>query len=168
MPDARQSQKRQPRAGTEASSNLDEPSRPTGKSGQPDDGETGVETPLGPGGPGQAGAEAASLAIDLTGDDGVPDGWSEYLGRLQAWLRQHQEYPRRARFRRQEGTTILRFVIDRDGRLRDYDIEKSSGHELLDRAVIDMIERSRPLPSIPSHLGRGSLALTVPVRFVLR
>ena len=108
------------------------------------------------------------MSIDLTGDDGVPDGWSEYLGRLQTWLRQHKEYPRRARFRRQEGTTILHFVIDRDGRLRDYGIEGSSGHELLDRAVIDMIERSRPLPPIPSHLGRGSLTLTVPVQFALR
>ena len=168
VPGARQSQKRQPRPDTEASSNLDEPSRSTGNPGQPNDGETGVETPLVPSDPGQAGTEVASLAIDLSGDDGVPDGWSEYLGRLQTWLRQHKEYPRRARFRRQEGTTILHFVIDRDGRLRDYGIERSSGHELLDRAVIDMIERSRPLPPIPSHLGRGSLALTVPVQFILR
>ena len=109
-----------------------------------------------------------SLAIDLTGDGGVPDAWAEYLGQLQTWLRQHKEYPRRARFRRQEGTIILHFVIDRDGRLRDYGIEGSSGYDLLDRAVIDMIERSRPLPPIPDHLGQSRLALTVPVRFVLR
>ena len=168
VPDARQSQKRQPRADTEASSHEDEPSRSTGNSGQPNDGETGVETTKGPSGPGQTGAETASLVIDLTGYDGVPDGWSEYLGRLQTWLRQHKEYPRRARFRRQEGTSILHFVIDRDGRLHDYGIEQSSGHELLDRAVIDMIERARPFPPIPNHLGQSRLALTVPVQFVLR
>ena len=168
VPDARQSQKRQPRADTEASANLDEPFRSTGESGQPGDGKADAESPSGPIDAGQAGAEVASLAIDLTGDDDVPEGWSEYLGRLQTWLRQHKEYPRRARFRRQEGTTILHFVIDRDGRLRDYGIEKSSGHALLDSAVIDMIERARPFPPIPNHLGQSRLALTVPVQFVLR
>ena len=167
-PGAWQSQKQELRADTEASSHEDEPSRSTGESGQPGDGKADAESPSGPIDAGQAGAEVASLAIDLTGDDGVPDGWSEYLGRLQTRLQQHKEYPRRARFRRQEGTTILHFVIDRDGRLHDYDIETSSGHEHLDRAVIDMIERARPFPPIPNHLGQSRLALTVPVQFVLR
>ena len=168
VPDARQSQKRQPRADTEASSNENEPSRSTAKSGQTAAGGIGVEAPTGSSGAGEAGTEEESLAIDLTGDAGVPHAWEKYLGRLQTWLRQHKEYPRRARFRHQEGTTILHFVIDRDGRLRDYGIEKSSGHELLDRAVIDMIERARPFPSIPNHLGQSRLALTVPVLFILR
>lgn len=167
-PGARQSQKQEPRADAEASANVVEGPRSPGESRQTAAGGTGVEAPTGSRGAGEAGTEEESLAIDLTGDGRVPDRWSEYLSRLQTWLRQHKEYPRRARFRRQEGTTFLRFVIDRDGRLRDYGIEKSSGHELLDRAVIDMIERSRPLPPIPSHLERSSLALTVPVQFVLR
>ena len=68
--------------------------------------------------PGRTNAGVAPLAIDLTGGAAVPEGWAGYLRRLQTLLYRHREYPRSARFRGQEGTAVLRFVIDRDGRLR--------------------------------------------------
>ena len=167
-PGAQQSRKEQPQVDAASSSDTGEESRSTGEPGQSAEANASAETPAGSSGPGEASAEPGSLAIDLTGEGYVPDAWSEYLGELQTWLRQHKEYPRRARFRRQEGTTFLQFVIDRDGRLRAYDIEKSSGHDLLDRAVIDMIQRAQPLPPIPNDLEQNRLVLTVPVEFVLR
>ena len=102
------------------------------------------------------------------GNGNVPGAWSDYVAVLQVWLKKHREYPESALLLRQEGTASVYFVINRDGSLRDYRIEKSSGHELLDRAVIGMIERAQPLPQIPGNLDGTQVVLVVPVQFVLR
>ena len=114
-------------------------------------------------------AEIALVAGPSTiGNGNVPGAWSDYVAGLQVWLKKHREYPESALILRQEGTASLYFVINRDGSLRDYRIEKSSGHELLDRAVIEMIERAQPLPRIPGNLDGTQVVLVVPVQFVLR
>ena len=102
------------------------------------------------------------------GNGNVPGAWLDYVAVLQVWLKKHREYPESALILRQAGTASVYFVINRDGSLRDYRIEKSSGHELLDRAVIGMIERAQPLPQIPGNLDGTQVVLVVPVQFVLR
>lgn len=92
----------------------------------------------------------------------------DYLMRVQAWIEKHKEYPYRARLRREEGTALLYFVVDRDGRVRDYELRQSTGHALLDREVLAMIERAQPLPRARGHLNPVALEMIVPVRFSLR
>jgi protein TonB len=87
---------------------------------------------------------------------------------LQAWLEQHKRYPRRARLQRLEGTAKLRFVMNRQGRVLDYEIVAGSGHPLPDEAAIAMIQRAEPLPAIPGDMKLDRLPLVVPVRFDLR
>ena len=92
---------------------------------------------------------------------------ADYFAVLQAWLEQHKVYPRRAMSRRLEGVVSLRFVINREGRVLDYQIERSSGHRLLDRAVTALIERAQPLPTMPNDIKETNLTLIVPISFVL-
>lgn len=99
---------------------------------------------------------------------GAPGARIDYLTRIQAWLERHKRYPRHARLLRQEGTAVLHFVMDREGRLEDYRIRRSSGHELLDSAVRAMIERAQPLPKMPASLPQPRLEIVVPVEFLLR
>lgn len=99
---------------------------------------------------------------------GAPGAKIAYVTRIQAWLESHKRYPRRARLLRQEGTVVLHFVMDREGRLEDYRIRRSSGYELLDHAVRAMIERAQPLPKMPATLPQPRLELVVPVEFILR
>lgn len=105
--------------------------------------------------PQQQGGGAVGLEVD-------------YFARLQAWLERHRQYPRRAQLRRQEGTALLYFVIDRDGTVIEARIQRSSGHRLLDREVREMLERARPLPPLPAELAQAQLEVVVPVRFALR
>lgn len=70
--------------------------------------------------------------------------------------------------RRMQGVAYLRFVIDADGKVMRYSVERSSGHRLLDDAVEKMIEKANPLPAIPAELGKTSLDLVVPVQFLLK
>jgi protein TonB len=119
---------------------------------------------------GAAGAGAAPDAGsgDATPGGGNPGAAQDYLARLAAWLEQHKKYPRAARLRREEGTVLLHFTIDRGGRLLDWRIERGSGHAALDREVAAMLGRSAPLPAMPAEMPQNRLELTVPVQLHLR
>lgn len=119
---------------------------------------------------GQGGSESGSNAgdADSTNGGGAPGVTNEYIAVLQAWLERHKRYPRHAQLRRQEGTALLYFVMDREGRVLDYRLEESSGHEILDGEVAAMIERAQPLPEMPEDVDRDRLELVVPVHFSLR
>ncbi len=122
----------------------------------------GAEGPAGT----QTSPEAGSA--DAASGGGMPGSAADYMAVLQAWLERHKQYPRRAQLRRQEGTALLYFVMDRDGRVIDYRLQRSSGHDLLDREVAAMIERAQPLPRIPEDMAQDRLEVVVPVQFFLR
>jgi len=92
----------------------------------------------------------------------------DYLFLLRVWLERHKEYPRLAQARRQQGRAMLRFTIDRQGRVTSQRIERSTGHAILDREVEAMIRRADPLPAPPPDMPQDHLELIVPVEFFLR
>lgn len=118
-----------------------------------------------------AGTGGTSGANDGSGESasagGTPGPSADYMAQLSAWLEKHKQYPRRAQRRRQEGTALLQFVIDREGRVIEYRIRESSGHEILDEEVAAMIERAQPLPGFPDDMPRARLELVVPIQFLL-
>ena len=116
--------------------------------------------------PAQAAQAAKKIQEGSTGS--VADTPANYRSELSAALQRHKNYPRRARRLRQEGTVLLYFVMDRSGRVLDWEIRESSGHKLLDEAVRDMIRKANPLPALPDSVSMQRLALTVPIRFQLR
>ncbi|MGP1254344.1 MAG: TonB family protein [Kiloniellales bacterium] len=132
--------------------------------------ETAAVNPSAPGAGGRSGVQASPNAGDAndTSGGGRPGAAADYMAQLQAWLEKHKEYPRRAQLRRQQGTALLYFVMDRDGQVIEYRLEESSGYELLDREVSAMIERAQPLPKMPDDLREARLELVVPVQFFLR
>lgn len=85
-----------------------------------------------------------------------------------AWLNRHKRYPSAARSRREEGTANVRFTIDSSGRVLSARIAKSSGSSLLDKAALDMVRRSSPVPAPPPQIARSSITLGVPVNFQMR
>jgi protein TonB len=119
---------------------------------------------------GKAGTQVSRNAgnADDSAGGGIPGRAVDYMAILQAWLEKHKEYPRNARLRRMEGTTLLYFVMDRDGKVLDFRIQKSSGFDLLDHEVEAMIQRAQPLPQMPDSMSQARLELVVPVQFLLR
>lgn len=105
---------------------------------------------------------------DTGAGGGVPGAKRDYFALLSAWLERHKQYPSRAQRRRQEGTVYLRFVVDREGKVLSYQIERTSGYALLDREVEEMIRRATPLPAMPNELAQSRLELVVPVSFYMR
>lgn len=119
---------------------------------------------------GKAGAKDAAEtgSGDLSRGGGRAGHAADYMSVLQAWLEKHKEYPRSARLRRIEGAVLLYFAIDRNGKLLNHRIERSSGYPMLDRETIAMVNRANPLPPIPPDMSRDRLEVVVPVQFSLR
>jgi protein TonB len=92
----------------------------------------------------------------------------DYFGRLLAWLERHKRYPSEARSKRNQGTAMVWFVMDRQGRVQNCRLHKSSGFPVLDEAAVKMVERASPLPAMPKELPDQTLEVVVPVEFYIR
>lgn len=88
-------------------------------------------------------ASRPSTSATTTSDDA-------YLWDVHAHLRRFQEYPERARQRGLEGTVWLRARVSRRGVVLRSEIERSSGHALLDDAAVRLVARASPLPPPPA------------------
>jgi len=90
-----------------------------------------------------------------------------YKGLLSAWLESHKRYPDAARQRGEEGRTVLRFSVERNGRVIDYAVTSSSGYPDLDQAVEQMM-RGATLPPFPAGMPQPRMEVSVTIRFSLR
>jgi len=95
------------------------------------------------------------------------DEFRRYIASIMRQLHRHKTYPRELKKARIEGTVVLQFTIDRDGRLLASNVKQGSGHDELDRSAMEMLTRANPLPAIPDFMNRDELALAIPVEYSL-
>jgi protein TonB len=84
---------------------------------------------------------------------------SQYVPLLYNHLTKHTRYPDRD----SAGRVDLRFSIDRQGRVLDVRVVRSSRSDALDREALDLIRRASPVPAPPSQLVR--VIFTLPIQF---
>lgn len=96
--------------------------------------------------------------------DAIPN----WHGALRAHLERHKRYPAAAQFRRQQGVPMVRFVMDRDGKVLSAQLEHSCGHSSLDQEALALLERAQPLPTPPPEIPGERIEMRVPVQFFLR
>ena len=91
-----------------------------------------------------------------------------YIEKIAIHLNHFKIYPLRAQRRGITGEVIVYLQLAQNGSLVDYHIMKSGGHQLLDNAVKNMVEKANPFPSNDSMMGDNSLIeLEIPVVFTL-
>jgi protein TonB len=98
------------------------------------------------------------------------DALDNYGRRLAEIFSQRQQYPRLAALRGWEGEVRVRLSVAREGGLTIVRLERSSGHEVLDRHALAMVEEIGRLPPPPAELlpFAGDLQVVVPVHYRLR
>jgi periplasmic protein TonB len=89
-----------------------------------------------------------------------------YSALLSEWLERHKSYPESARENAEEGRAVLRFVVERDGRVADFAVVQSSGHPDLD-AGLDNMMRGATLPPFPPGMTQSRIEVSVTIRFSL-
>jgi protein TonB len=89
-----------------------------------------------------------------------------YRAALSAWLESHKRYPEGARERSEDGRAVLRFRVDRSGRVLDYAILQGTGHPDLD-AALDQMMRGATMPPFPADMTAAEVEVSVTIRFAL-
>jgi periplasmic protein TonB len=89
-----------------------------------------------------------------------------YAQILSAWLESHKRYPEDARERGEEGRGVLRFRVQRSGRLLNYALVQSTGHPELD-AAIDQMLQGASLPPFPPDMSASEVEVSVAIRYSL-
>jgi len=91
---------------------------------------------------------------------------SAYYRTLLAQIKSARRYPDDARREGKEGTVYLQIVVQRAGRIRSYDIVKSSGFQELDDAAVQTLVRANEnLPAFPTEITEPELRFGLPIRF---
>jgi|TARA_R110002073_G_scaffold8371_1_gene46331 protein TonB len=88
--------------------------------------------------------------------------------RVRLYLESQKRFPRRALVRQQEGVVTIQIVVDRQGNVIRRTLVKSSGHDVLDRAAVDLFAIASPLPAPPAELPSSALLMDIPIEYTLR
>jgi protein TonB len=119
-----------------------------------------VATPMAP-------PQTASAATPVPALLPSPEASAGYRALLSSWLDSHKHYPEGARQRGEEGRAVLRFAVDRSGRVLDYAVASSSGYPDLDQSIEEMM-RGATLPPFPAGMPQPRIEISVTIRFSLR
>jgi periplasmic protein TonB len=110
--------------------------------------------------------QTASAATPVPAPVPSPEASAGYRALLSAWLESHKRYPEGARQRGEQGRAVLRFNVDRSGRVIDYSVVKSSGYPDLDESIEAMM-RGATLPPFPAGMVQPRLEFTVNINYHL-
>jgi TonB family protein len=91
----------------------------------------------------------------------------EYEQQIARWVDRHRDHPPAARRRGLEGTAVVRLRLGADGSVLHAQIVRDTGHALLDRAVLGMIERAAPFPGVPPELRGAPVEVLDPIQFAV-
>jgi protein TonB len=91
-----------------------------------------------------------------------------WKSQVAALLERNKRYPPVAQARGERGIAQVFFSLDRQGRVIDSRVLRSSGAAALDQEALALLQRAQPFPAPPSELAGARVDLTVPIRFNLK
>lgn len=83
-------------------------------------------------------------------------------------LHTHKRYPSAARRKRVQGEAVVKFTIDRSGRVVARSLTSGSGAKILDDAAVEILDRASPLPKPPAQMVGNQFELTLPIRYQVK
>lgn len=95
----------------------------------------------------------------------LADAEMVYLNDLRQLLESKKEYPIAARRMGHRGRVVVRFVLERDGRVRTAEIVQGSQSEILNRAARGLIGRLHDVKPFPKEVALTEWAVVVPIEY---
>jgi protein TonB len=128
--------------------------------------------PSGSGGSQARGAGSGDAGYEKDGQPGIPlnttdPRYADYFAEIKRRVEAHWVYPEDARRKGQSGQGLVAFVVRKNGSLREVEIVRSSGVDVLDRYLVNAIRFASPLPPIPDRISQDTLPIVVSFTYVL-
>ena len=101
----------------------------------------------------------------------VAEQMPEFPGGMPAlteYLKKEVRYPKKCREAGVEGRAIITFVVKKNGKVKDFEVARSSGNKLLDKEAMRVIKKM-PKWKPGMHEGKNvNVMFTLPISFKLR
>ncbi|MEA1955496.1 MAG: TonB family protein, partial [Campylobacterota bacterium] len=88
-----------------------------------------------------------------------------YISNLYELLNQKKFYPKMAKRRKLSGVVSVSFTINKNGKIKDVFIGKTSGHSILDKAALKVLKSINTYKPIPDAVSMSSLNLNIPIKY---
>ena len=115
--------------------------------------------------PAIVGATTTTAPSSATARNAALISWKS---RIATHLQRHKRYPSAAQARGEQGTALIRFSIDRQGRVLANALVRGSGRSLLDKEALEMVRRSEPFPRPSDGVAGAQFSFSVPVSFSVK
>tara|TARA_R110000868_G_scaffold144864_1_gene364339 strand:- start:1191 stop:1883 length:693 start_codon:yes stop_codon:yes gene_type:complete len=129
-----------------------EPEKPKPKKVKP------VEVP-------KAKVEPAAPQLAQSPVEATPAMVANYRSVLMQHLAKYKKLPRRVGSQRADYELVVRFKLQRDGKLLSAEVIRSSGKDNFDRAAIETFKRADPFPSFPATMPQAAQTIDMPVLY---
>jgi protein TonB len=117
--------------------------------------------------PGTAPPAGGSVLTPANASGEAVDGLRGYRLAVAGQARRFKRYPAQALASGWEGSADVRLEVGGDGRAQAATLSRSSGHDLLDRAALAMIDAGAERARVPESLRGRTFAIVLPVVFNL-
>lgn len=97
--------------------------------------------------------------------DAIQSAEAKYLSEVRRLLESKKNYPMAARRLGHHGRVIVRFVVGRDGQIREAKIVEASRSDILNRAARSLIENLGGLKPFPLEIRLAEWAVVVPIEY---
>ncbi|MFK7873858.1 MAG: energy transducer TonB [Oligoflexales bacterium] len=114
--------------------------------------------------------EALDRKIDLGEAIDINTSHYRYIGYFSSMRKAIEmvwSYPRTEAQKGHNGNVGLQFTIRKDGRVQKVRVTESSGHAMLDKAIVQAIRQAAPFSPLPEGFGKQKLVVMGTFRYVL-
>lgn len=97
-----------------------------------------------------------------------PDELARFWAAVRNRIEQNQQYPLWAHRNNLEGVVVVRFTLTREGLIHEIELDRSSGHRILDEAALQAVQRGVPYPPVPEGVPEQQCEARIPIRFSIQ
>jgi len=90
----------------------------------------------------------------------------DWRNALSAWIEAHKYYPQEAALNGEDGTVVVRVVVDRSGAVESVQLESRSGSQWLDLAA-QALFRGAHLPPFPPDMSDADFTFDLTMHYIL-
>ncbi|MGI4991837.1 energy transducer TonB [Halobacteriovorax sp. GFR7] len=100
-------------------------------------------------------------------DAGEASEKAKYLKTIRDQILAQKRYPKVAKMLKKQGVVDIYFEVSYPSNLSNIQIQKGSGHAILDKSALETIEALGDLPHMPDFLKSEVLKVAIPIKYEL-